>query len=58
MHVLLTSFDLFKEVGGGQTFYRNVILRNPEIQFTYLLDSEPAESPRPGECQGHPLPQS
>lgn len=52
MHVLLTNFDLFKEVGGGQTFYRNVILRNPEIQFTYLLDSEPAESPRPANATG------
>jgi hypothetical protein len=36
MRVLLASFDLFNDVGGGQTFYRNLILRNPQIQFTYL----------------------
>ncbi len=47
MQVLLASFDLFKDVGGGQTFYRNVILRNPHIQFTYLRDTEPAENARP-----------
>ena len=41
MEVLLTSFDLFKDVGGGQTFYRNLILRNPEVQFTYLRDTSP-----------------
>ena len=51
MRVLLTSFDLFKEVGGGQTFYRNVILRNPEIEYTYLLDSEPLEAPRPANAK-------
>jgi hypothetical protein len=47
MQVLLASFDLFKDVGGGQTFYRTVILRNPQIQFTYLRETEPPDAPRP-----------
>jgi glycosyltransferase involved in cell wall biosynthesis len=47
MHVLLASFDLFKEVGGGQTFYRNLIRRNPQIQFTYLVASESVNARRP-----------
>jgi glycosyltransferase involved in cell wall biosynthesis len=54
MQVLLASFDLFKEVGGGQTFYRNLILRNPEVQFTYLRDSEAANAPRPENASAVP----
>ena len=54
MKVLLASFDLFKNVGGGQTLYRNVILRNPDIQFTYLRKSEPADSPRPVNARAVP----
>jgi hypothetical protein len=54
MEVLLASFDLFKDVGGGQTFYRNLILRNPQIQFTYLRDSESAEAPRPANASAVP----
>ena len=51
MKVLLASFDLFKGVGGGQTLYRNVILRNPQIQFTYLRNSEPPGTSRPRHAQ-------
>src|SRR2546423_1643638 len=54
MHVLLASFDLFKDVGGGQTFYRNLILRNPGIRFTYLRHSEPADAPRPENTRAIP----
>jgi glycosyltransferase involved in cell wall biosynthesis len=54
MRVLLASFDLFKDVGGGQTFYRTVILRNPEIQFTYLRDTEPPDAPRPPNARAVP----
>jgi glycosyltransferase involved in cell wall biosynthesis len=56
MHVLLASFDLFKDVGGGQTFYRNLILRNPEIQFAYLRSSEPSDAPRPKNARAIPCP--
>jgi glycosyltransferase involved in cell wall biosynthesis len=47
MHILLASSDLFKEVGGGQTFYRHLILRNPQVRFTYLRETEPVDFPRP-----------
>lgn len=65
MHVLLASSDLFKDVGGGQTFYRNLILRNPQVRFTYLRDSEPVDQPRPEnaraiacERRSEPMPES
>ena len=29
MKVLIADFDLFAKVGGGQTFYRSIILKNP-----------------------------
>jgi hypothetical protein len=54
MQVLLAGFDLFKEVGGGQTFYRNVVLRNPDIQFTYLQKSESFKTPRPSNANAVP----
>jgi glycosyltransferase involved in cell wall biosynthesis len=56
MHVLLAIFDLFKDVGGGQTFYRNLILRNPQIQFTYLRSSEALEASRPDNTTAIPCP--
>jgi glycosyltransferase involved in cell wall biosynthesis len=56
MDVLLASFDLFKDVGGGQTYYRNLILRNPQIQFTYLRGSEPLDAPRPQNTRAIPCP--
>jgi len=36
MRVLLGAFDLFSTVGGGQTFYRNLIRCNPDIDFYFL----------------------
>lgn len=47
MKVLIADVDLFRVVGGGQTFYRNIILRNPQIDFYYLRRSEPADVVRP-----------
>jgi hypothetical protein len=29
------DFDFFTAVGGGQTFYRRVVERHPEMQFLY-----------------------
>ena len=40
MNVLIADFDLFYLTGGGQTFYRNVINKNPHIQFYYFIKSE------------------
>jgi glycosyltransferase involved in cell wall biosynthesis len=51
--VLIADFDLFSTVGGGQTFYRAVIEKNPDIDFCYLTIKEPAGAPRP--ANAHPL---
>ena len=37
MKVLIADFDLFKKTGGGQTFYRSLIKKNPEIDFYYII---------------------
>lgn len=45
--VLIADFDLFKKVGGGQTFYRQIIEKNPQIDFYYLIEQESPQNPRP-----------
>ncbi|WP_103669964.1 glycosyltransferase [Pseudanabaena sp. BC1403] len=42
MKVLIVDFDLFNKIGGGQTFYRNLILKNPNISFYYFRVLEQA----------------
>ena len=46
MRVLIAGFDLFRSVGGGQTFYRSVIERNPAVRFFYFRENEPADARR------------
>src|SRR5690348_13822269 len=53
LRVLIADFDLFSTVGGGQTFYRSVIEKNPEIDFHYLTLSEPHDASRP--VNAHPI---
>ena len=52
--VLIADFDLFHTVGGGQTYYRSLIGRNPDIDYYYYRISEPANAQRPGNA--HALP--
>lgn len=33
--ILILDFDFFQAIGGGQTFYRRMIERHPEIEFHY-----------------------
>ncbi|MGD2179757.1 glycosyltransferase [Lusitaniella coriacea] len=47
MKVLIADFDLFKTIGGGQTFYRRIIETNPSIEFYYLIRSESSAAKRP-----------
>jgi glycosyltransferase involved in cell wall biosynthesis len=54
MKVLIADFDLFAKVGGGQTFYRNLILKNPEINFYYLAHKETGAIQRPANVQAIP----
>jgi glycosyltransferase involved in cell wall biosynthesis len=42
MKVLIADFDLFYKIGGGQTFYRNLIEKNPNINFYYFRVLEQA----------------
>src|SRR4051812_14300278 len=61
MRVLIAAFDLFGIVGGGQTFYRNVIRRNPNVEFVYLRWHEPRDTAvpanvRPVDFRGSHLP--
>jgi len=52
MKVLIADFDLFSKTGGGQTFYRNLIKNNPEIDFYYFTVLESADIVRPDNACG------
>ncbi|MEA5567847.1 glycosyltransferase [Anabaena sp. UHCC 0399] len=47
MKVLIVDFDLFNKIGGGQTFYRSLIEKNPHIDFYYFIVSESLKGNRP-----------
>ncbi len=47
MKILIADFDLFGKLGGGQTFYRNLILKNPELDFYYITEREALNTARP-----------
>jgi glycosyltransferase involved in cell wall biosynthesis len=53
MKVLIVDFDLFQTVGGGQTFYRAVIEKNPTVDFYYFVISEDPDFKRPPNA--HPI---
>lgn len=47
MRVLLCQTDLYASTGGGQTFYRLLVEKNPDIQFYYLCRKESLNLSRP-----------
>lgn len=47
MKIFLAEYDLFEKIGGGQTFYRNLIIKNPHLKFYYLTREEGNNSQRP-----------
>ena len=47
MRVLLPAVDVFNSVGGGQSFYKQLIQSNSNIEFSYLIRSESAKADRP-----------
>ncbi|MBI1756544.1 MAG: glycosyltransferase [Fimbriimonas ginsengisoli] len=53
MKVLIGDIDLFKVVGGGQAFYRAIVERHPEIEFSYIRISEGPDATRP--ANAHPI---
>ncbi|MDJ0511147.1 MAG: glycosyltransferase, partial [Crocosphaera sp.] len=54
MKVLIADFDLFSKVGGGQTFYRSIIKKNPQIDFYYIAEKEPLNTSRPANATAIP----
>jgi glycosyltransferase involved in cell wall biosynthesis len=52
MKVLIADFDFFAKVGGGQTFYRNLIRKNPHIEFYYFIQDEKSTGDRPANAHG------
>ncbi len=46
MKIFIAEFDLFKKIGGGQTFYRNLIAKNPHLEFYYLTIEEENDNQR------------
>ncbi|BAQ63372.1 glycosyltransferase [Geminocystis sp. NIES-3709] len=52
MKVLIADFDLFFKIGGGQTFYRQIIEKNPNIDFYYLIEQENINNLRPKNAHG------
>ena len=47
MRVLLPTVDIFYSVGGGQSFYKQLIKANPDIEFSYLIRDESEKENRP-----------
>lgn len=54
MRVFVADHDLFNAVGGGQTVYRSLVMRNPGIDFYYIAEQEPLDSPRPANAHAIP----
>lgn len=51
MRILLCDFDLYSTVGGGQSFYRSIIEKNPEIDFFYFAIHESQSVLRPANAR-------
>lgn len=47
MKILIADFDLFLKIGGGQTFYRQIIEKNPHLEFYYFIQEENLVNLRP-----------
>ena len=47
MRILLTIVDIFHGIGGGQSFYKQLIKAYPEIEFSYFIQNESDHTLRP-----------
>lgn len=54
MNILLTIFDLFKSLGGGQTSYRAIIKHRPHDRFYYFIQNERPDAFRPENVRAIP----
>jgi len=55
LRVVIVDDDVFADGGGGQTFYRKLILDHPEIDFTYFIRNESAAAVRPANARVVPV---
>lgn len=53
MRVLIVAFDLFKNIGGGETVYQRIVSSLPEVDFTYLTYNIDGEQSHPDNA--HPV---
>ncbi len=53
MEVLIIDRDIFTTAGGGQAVYRRLIELNPSIHFSYFIEHEQKDDPRPPNA--HPI---
>jgi glycosyltransferase involved in cell wall biosynthesis len=54
MHVLIAHFDLFVDVGGGQSVYKALIAARPNDVFHYFIRQEKPDTARPANAVGIP----
>jgi glycosyltransferase involved in cell wall biosynthesis len=54
IHVLIAHFDLFVDVGGGQSVYKALIAARPNDVFHYFLRREKPDTVRPANAVGIP----
>lgn len=54
---LIADFDLFANVGGGQTSYRAIVEQSPRREFVYFLKSESPDAVRPSNTKTVPYEQ-
>ncbi len=53
--ILITDFDLFLNLGGGQTVYHRLIASRPNDTFYYFLRRESSSATRPANAVGIPF---
>lgn len=53
LRVLIVAFDLFKNIGGGETVYQRIVSSLPEVDFTYLTYNIDGEQSHPDNA--HPV---
>lgn len=47
MKILIADFDLYSQMGGGQTFYRRLMQTHPNHHYFYFNDQEATNTKRP-----------
>ena len=53
--VLIAHFDIFRNVGGGQSVYQAIIARRPGDTFYYFVNHEQVDAPRPANTVAVPF---